>query len=167
MGRRVDEDGASGFVPGRGRPWGRVARVQLAGKVKSSERSNFEGERLLGAANGDEPREEITGSKSNPVKEKSALRVARKVVFITDKVWKRHRERKLRPTCGRDTWGTQIHLPALRLCHPPLAPSSPGPSTGTGYCDGRPFVKVEQGLLGRHARQIAVYSQTQARRISR
>jgi hypothetical protein len=51
--RRVDADGGLGFEPGRGRPWGRVARVKLRGKVKSSEWSNFGVEQLLGAANGD------------------------------------------------------------------------------------------------------------------
>src|SRR6266851_9261825 len=40
---------------GTGRPWGRVARGTFTSKVKSSEWSNFGGERLLGAANGDEP----------------------------------------------------------------------------------------------------------------
>ena len=52
MGRQVDEDGGLGFQRGRGRPWGRVARVFLTSKVKVSEWSNFGGERLLGAANG-------------------------------------------------------------------------------------------------------------------
>ena len=47
--RRINEDGASGFGPGRGRPWGRVARVFLRSKVKVSEWSIFVGERLLGA----------------------------------------------------------------------------------------------------------------------
>ncbi len=50
--RWVDEYGASRFGPGLGRPWGRVARVFLRSKVKVSEWSNFGGERLLGAANG-------------------------------------------------------------------------------------------------------------------
>ena len=53
MGRRVDADGGLRFGRGRGRPWGRVARVFLRSKVESSEWSNFGGERLLGAANGD------------------------------------------------------------------------------------------------------------------
>jgi hypothetical protein len=60
-GRRVGEDGASRFGPEQGRPWGRVARLCLAGKVKSSEWSNFGAERLLGAANGDEPTRGIHG----------------------------------------------------------------------------------------------------------
>ncbi len=51
---RVDGEGASRFGPGRGRPWGRVARGFVRSKVKSSEWSNLGGERLLGAANGDE-----------------------------------------------------------------------------------------------------------------
>ena len=78
--RRVDEYGASRFGPGLGRPWGRVARVFLRSKVKVSEWSNFGGERLLGAVNGDEPKRGIQGIKSNPVKGKSALRAARKAV---------------------------------------------------------------------------------------
>jgi hypothetical protein len=40
---------------GRGRPWGRVARVFLRSKGKVSEWRNFGVEWLLGAANGDEP----------------------------------------------------------------------------------------------------------------
>jgi len=46
-----------------GAPWGRVPRVFLRSKVKVSEGSNFGGERLLGAANGDEPRRGIHGIK--------------------------------------------------------------------------------------------------------
>jgi len=53
--RRVDGEGASRFGPGRGRPWGRVARGFIRSKVKVSEWRNFGVERLLGAANGDEP----------------------------------------------------------------------------------------------------------------
>jgi hypothetical protein len=52
----------------------------LRSKVKVREWSNLGFERLLGAANGDGGggrREEITGSKSGPVKGKSALRAAR------------------------------------------------------------------------------------------
>jgi len=56
VGLRVDGDGASRFGPGRGRPCGRVARVYLRRKVKISEWSNFGVERLLEAANGDEPK---------------------------------------------------------------------------------------------------------------
>src|SRR6266404_3143311 len=67
MGRRVDGDGGLRFVPGRGRPWGRVARVFLRSKVKVSEWSNFGGERPLGAANGDRPKRRIQESKSNPI----------------------------------------------------------------------------------------------------
>ncbi len=67
MGRRVDADGGLGFEPGRGRPWGRVARVFLRSKVESSEWSNFGGERLLGAANGNRPKRRIQESKSNPI----------------------------------------------------------------------------------------------------
>jgi hypothetical protein len=52
--RCVNEEGASRFGPGRGRPWGRVARVFLRSTAKVSEWSNFEAERLLGAANGNE-----------------------------------------------------------------------------------------------------------------
>jgi hypothetical protein len=65
-----------------GRPWGRVARVRLAGKVKSSEWSNLGVERLLGAANGDEPKRGVHGIKNNPVKGKIALRAARKTAFV-------------------------------------------------------------------------------------
>ena len=67
MARRVDADGGSGFEPGRGRPWGRVARVKLRGKVKSSEWRIFGVERLLGAANGNRPKRRIQESKSNPI----------------------------------------------------------------------------------------------------
>ena len=59
----VDGDGASRFGPGRGRPWGRVAWLSLAGKVKSSEWRIFGGERLLGASNGNEPKRRIHGIK--------------------------------------------------------------------------------------------------------
>src|SRR6266478_4675320 len=58
---RVDERGPSRFGRERGRPWGRVAQGLLRSKVKSSEWSNFGGERLLGAANGDEPKRRIHG----------------------------------------------------------------------------------------------------------
>ena|ERR1700687_345206 len=57
----VAGDEASGFGPGRGRPWGRVARVFLRSKVKVSEWRIFGVERLLGAANGDEPKRGIRG----------------------------------------------------------------------------------------------------------
>jgi len=67
MGRQVDEDGGLGFQRGRGRPWGRVARVFFRSKVESSEWSNFGGERLLGAANGNRPKRRIQESKSNPI----------------------------------------------------------------------------------------------------
>src|SRR5258707_14492569 len=63
----MDGDGGLRFGRGRGRPWGRVARGFLRSKVKSSEWSNFGGERLLGAANGDRPKRRIQESKSNPI----------------------------------------------------------------------------------------------------
>ena len=81
-GRRVVGDGGSRFGRGRGRPWGRVARVFLRSKAKVSEWSNFGGERLLGAANGDEPKRRIHGIKSNPVKERSALRAAGRLSLL-------------------------------------------------------------------------------------
>jgi hypothetical protein len=61
VGRRVDGGGTLGFGRGQGRPWGRVARVYLRRKVKSSEWSNFGVERLLEAANGDEPKRRTHG----------------------------------------------------------------------------------------------------------
>jgi len=65
--RRVDEERACDFGRGLGRPWGRVARVKLRGKVKSSEWWIFGVEWLLGAANGDRPKTRIQESKSNPM----------------------------------------------------------------------------------------------------
>ena len=65
--RRVDEDRACDFGRGLGQPWGRVARVKLRGKVKSSEWWIFGVEWLLGAANGDRPKTRIQESKSNPM----------------------------------------------------------------------------------------------------
>jgi hypothetical protein len=67
MGGHVDREGALRFGAGRGRPWGRVARGFLRSKVKVSEWSNFGSERLLGAANGDEPKRRIRESKSSPI----------------------------------------------------------------------------------------------------
>src|SRR5229473_8464627 len=64
---RADGEGGSRFGLGRGRPWGRVARVFLRSKAKVSEWSNLGGERLLGAANGDEPKRRIQESKSSPI----------------------------------------------------------------------------------------------------
>ena len=61
--RREGGDAASGLGRGRGRPWGRVARERLGSKVKRSEWSNFGGERLLGAANGNDPKKRIQGIK--------------------------------------------------------------------------------------------------------
>jgi hypothetical protein len=55
--------------------------VRLGSKVKRSEWSNFGGERLLGAANGNEPKRGIHGIEKQPVKGKRALR-GRKVVFV-------------------------------------------------------------------------------------
>jgi hypothetical protein len=59
--------------------------VLARSKVKVREWSNLGRERLLGAAIGDGgggQREEFTGSKSGPVKGKSALRVARKLSLL-------------------------------------------------------------------------------------
>ena len=61
--QRMDREEASRFGRGRGRPWGRVARERLGSKVKRSEWSNFGGERLLGAANGNDPKKRIQGIK--------------------------------------------------------------------------------------------------------
>jgi hypothetical protein len=123
--RRVNEEEASRFGPGQGRPWGRVARVSLRSKAKRRERSNFGREWQLGAANGDgggRRSAEFTGWKSSPVKEKSALRAARKVVVVTGKILAEGKSAKRRPTCKFDTWGTLIRLPDLRLGHPSSTP---------------------------------------------
>jgi len=53
----TDGEGGLRFGRGLGRPWRRVARVSLRSKVKRRERSNLCRERLLGAANGDRPKE--------------------------------------------------------------------------------------------------------------
>ena len=57
--RAVNEDGASRLRPGRARTWVRVARRFIRSKVKGSEGRNFGVERLLGAANGEEPKRGI------------------------------------------------------------------------------------------------------------
>ena len=79
--RRVDGEGASRFGPGRGRPWGRVARVFLGSKEKVSEWRNFGVEWLLGAANGDENEKNSMSESEDP--RVTPTRGAPKFVFQT------------------------------------------------------------------------------------
>jgi len=81
VGRRVEGDGTLGFQPGRGRPWERVARGHLRSKVKSSEWSKFGGERLLGAANGDEARRRIHGIKKQSREGEDCAARGKEVIF--------------------------------------------------------------------------------------
>src|SRR5882762_10301182 len=128
MGRRVDEDGPSRFGRGRGRPWGRVARGFFKSKVETSEWSNFGGERLLGAANGDRPKRRIQVSKSNPIdggacslrlRLKLALnpRSGRTAVWGT---WRRASSPDELQRCGRLRLPARRNSPHCRrqeLCH--------------------------------------------------
>ena len=92
----------------------------LRSKVKVSERSNFGGERLLGAANGDERKRGIHGIKRQSregedcaARGKEDCRRCGKILEVEEQ-----QERKRRPTRNADMWGTQIHLSDLRLGHP-------------------------------------------------
>ena len=116
-GRRA---GSFGIWAGTGATMGKGSAGVLESKVKVREWSNIGRERQLGAANGDDHdgrREEFTGWKSSPVKEKIALRAARKVVVLTGKILEEGKSAKRRPTCNPDTWGTQLHLSDLGLGH--------------------------------------------------
>jgi hypothetical protein len=118
----ADEGGASRFGPGRGRPWGRVARGFIGSKVKVSEWRNFGVEWLLGAANGDEPQQEFGGIKRQAAKGEEGAK--RRETLAQDSRMRRTRERKRRPTCNPDTWGTQILRTYVWATRPATRPIS-------------------------------------------
>jgi hypothetical protein len=101
--------------------------VFLRSKVKVSEWRNFGVERVLGAANGDEPKRRIHEIKNQSREgEERAARGKEVVCYCKILAVEEQRERKRRPTRNPDTWGTQIRLPDLRPGHPPsaLSPTS-------------------------------------------